>query len=578
MNSNRDNAHHDSMAFGGNRDDLDVFDASELHQLARDEKEFADTKESIYALETLFERVRIPDEMASSLAADQLADGAAAAPTTRLDIPEFEEKSILGVGGFGTVFLARDTRLERDVAVKVPRADRWAGSDDRQRFLEEARLAAKLQHPGIVTLLELVEHDERYHLVSELVEGETLQDLLDRGDITWQESAKIAQTLAEAMAHAHDNHVIHRDLKPTNILLDLEGNPKIADFGLAVRGEADSSQHAMAAGTLEYMSPEQLPESDATIDHRTDIWSFGVVLYEMLTGELPFQGESRRELFDAIENETPVPPRSKDNRIPNELQQICLRCLRQSRSDRFESAHEIANQLKRINNRAKLTPLVLLHRTLVAGVVLAISGIAASLMWPDASGIAEPKIAAAMRINHLRFTPDGLQGEEFGAIGERSTEVLEQDSINISITFSDPAYFRLIELTSSGEVQTHYVSDPDSAPVKEAEFPVERDADITLRDGPGSCIFAVICSRQPLEPLNAKRLASIEWSSGRHDGVWQYNNGRLFQMMPPDRSAVTPRVAAPALVSQACDQLGGDNVGVCAIAFPIEPVSRKDPK
>ena len=187
------------------------------------------------------------------------------------------------------------------------------------------------------------------------------------------------------------------------------------------------------------------------------------------------------------------------------------------------------------------------------------------------------RVALQQRERFAVLHPDGLHGEEFGAIGERSIRVLEQDSINIAITFSDPAYFQLIELTSSGEVQTHYLSDPKSTPVTEAEFPIERDADIKLRDGPGSCIFAVVCSRQPLEPLSDQQLASIEWSSGHHDGVWQYNNGRLFQMVPPDRSAVTPRVAAPELVSQACDQLSVNNVSVCAIAFPIEPVSRKDP-
>jgi len=153
---------------------------------------------------------------------------------------------------------------------------------------------------------------------------------------------------------------------------------------------------------------------------------------------------------------------------------------------------------------------------------------------------------------------------------------LEEDSINLSIAFSDPAYFRLVELTSSGEVQTHFLSDPDGEPIKEIEFPIDRNADIRLRDGPGSCIFAVVCSREPLGPLTEEQLKSIRWSSGQHDGIWQYNNGRLFQMVPPDRSTITKRIVAPEIVSNACQQLDSDDVSVCAIAFSIERVPWKE--
>ena len=248
MRSNNNHSQFDRPAEGD--DNVGRFDPSELKDLLGDEAQLAETRDSFDAIETLFERVRIPDEVSASFVGDVLSPGLSTGRESHLELPGFREKAVLGIGGFGTVFLAHDEKLERDVAVKVPRADRWL-SDDRERFLEEARLAAKLKHPGIVTLLELVEHSERYHLVSELVDGETLQDWMDRGDIYWRDASQLAQSIAEAMAHAHDHQVIHRDLKPTNVLLDLDGQPKVADFGLAVRREAKSTEQVLAAGTLE---------------------------------------------------------------------------------------------------------------------------------------------------------------------------------------------------------------------------------------------------------------------------------------------------------------------------------------
>ena len=290
----------------------------------------------------------------------------------------------------------------------------------------------------------------------------------------------------------------------------------------------------------------------------------------MLTGELPFKGESRLELFEAIESQSPVPPRTLDSRIPKDLEQVCLRCLMKAPDDRYATATELAKELRRVNARTRWTPLVVLQRGMIAAAVAFTFVLYSSFFMPGGDAFAPPKLTASMQINHLRFSDDGQTATDFGPIGERDARVHENDSINFAITFNQPAYFRLLELTSSGRVTSHYESDPSGEPVLSAEFPVERDFDLTLDDGPGSCVFAVIGSREPLDPVTEQELASIGWSTGSHEGVWQYNNGRLFQMVSPDRSQVTKRVAAPELISKACINLDRDDVSVCAIAFPIE--------
>lgn len=540
---------------------IDDWDPAEIRQLIGNDVELSDTRDSFHAIETLFERVRLPDEMSQSFATE----------VTRLDLPGFEEMAKIGSGGFGAVFLAYDQKLEREVAVKVPRADRLLATDEKHRFLEEARLAAKLQHPGIVTLFELIEHDDRYHLVSEYVDGTTLQDVLEEDQISWPQATTIALRTAEALEHAHAHQVIHRDLKPTNILIDSDGNPKIADFGLAIRKDSTDLANDPTAGTVEYMSPEQLPTSGKPIDQRTDIWSFGVVLYEMITGSLPFSGASRAELFSDIRDAVPISPRSIRPDIPSRLEQICLKCLEKEPERRYASFASLATELRRFSNHSRTRRIACISLVLVAAVAMSAFFVGRHYFNPEFN---PSNLVAEMKIHHYRFDPDNDTGVDLGTLGEDSGRIIENDSINLEVQFSQPAYFHLVELTSSGKIINHFSTDADDAPVEKMRFPIEADFDLNLDDGPGSCMFAVVSSTSPLPTFETwqKSNPAIPWQASQHDGIWKYRNGRIHEMELLNRSSQRRRKTPPEAIARACEQLQeSTNTSICAIAFPISP-------
>lgn len=266
-------------------------------------------------------------------------------PMRPAKIGRYEIQSQLGQGGFGTVYLARDPDLNRLVAIKVPKFAAGVTDERIQWFLSEARTAAGLNHPAIVAIYEIGRSsDGSCYIVMEYVEGHSLSQEMARGKLPWGQATKIIANAAAAVHYAHKKGLVHRDLKPGNILLNAEGQVKIADFGLAIHEDQQRGRAGERAGTLAYMSPEQVRGEVHRLDGRADVWSLGVIFYELLTGRRPFGG-TPREMADEILNRPPKPPRQIDDAIPAHLAQICLKCLAKEPTDRFETAQDLARAL-----------------------------------------------------------------------------------------------------------------------------------------------------------------------------------------------------------------------------------------
>jgi len=254
-------------------------------------------------------------------------------------LARYERFEELGRGGMAVVYRARDHRLQRDVALKVMREDLQSDPADRIRFRREAEAAARLSHPNVVTLLDSGEDEGRLFLVMEWVKGRPLHQV-SRPD------AAILEKAARGVHHAHRNGIIHRDLKPANILITESGEPKISDFGVAHLSDSTRlTQNGMLLGTPAYMAPEQV--RGETVTPRTDVYALGAILYEILTGRPPHEGESPTEVFSRILHQDPIAPREVRPRIHRDLETICLRALEKDPAGRYATAEELAEDLGR---------------------------------------------------------------------------------------------------------------------------------------------------------------------------------------------------------------------------------------
>ena len=265
----------------------------------------------------------------------------------RQRVGRFELIEQLGMGSFGTVWRARDAQLQRDVAVKVPRRTELDPLEI-EEVIREARVVAQLNHPHIVRVHEVGREDDTIYIVSNLIHGLPLHKSVAARPLTFEQMADLCRKVAIALEHAHEQGVIHRDLKPANIMVNEAGEPHLTDFGLAknVSEEISMTLDGHILGTPAYMSPEQARGDASKCDERSDVFSLGVILYELLTDELPFRGNMNMIVRQVLEAEPP-PPRQLNSFAPRDLETICLKCLHKEPNRRYQSAGEVAEELQR---------------------------------------------------------------------------------------------------------------------------------------------------------------------------------------------------------------------------------------
>src|SRR6185503_680899 len=274
----------------------------------------------------------------------------------------FEIEEQLGKGGMGVVYRARDTRLGRSVALKVLPPELTGEEDRKARFKQEAKAAAAVSHPAIAQIYDVGEGPEGFFIAMELVEGKTVKSLIQARELDLLGAIEIAIQVAGGLQKAHEAGIVHRDIKPENVIVTPDGHAKILDFGLAKlfespkeAGAPDGISHmetlaktqaGFVLGTLRYMSPEQA--RGQTVDSRSDLFSLGIVLYEMVTGQLPFSGSNPLDTLHAIAFEETRPITAVRPNLPPSLQRVVTRCLRKRAADRYPDAKELASDLKAV--------------------------------------------------------------------------------------------------------------------------------------------------------------------------------------------------------------------------------------
>src|SRR5215831_14392634 len=330
----------------------------------------------------------------------------------------YEVLSPIGAGGMGEVWKARDTRLSREVAIKVLPASVSADSDRLRRFEQEARAAGILSHPNITAVYDIGSHEGAPYVVQELLEGETLRSLLAGGRLSPRRAIDYSIQIARGLAAAHEKGIVHRDLKPENLFVTKDGRIKILDFGLAKLTHAEEGSQAtnlptatagtepgVVLGTLGYMSPEQVRGKPA--DARSDIFSFGAILYEMLAGRKAFHGDSAADTMSSILKEDPPDLSVTNQAISPGLERIVRHCLEKNPEQRFHSAHDLAFDIEALSGTSgQAAPAAAPRRKRVPQALLTAAGILvgfglAALVLRRPAGAPESSDAAAPTFRRL---------------------------------------------------------------------------------------------------------------------------------------------------------------------------------
>jgi serine/threonine protein kinase/tetratricopeptide (TPR) repeat protein len=344
-----------------------------------------------------------------------------------MDFGDYELLAEIGRGGQGVVFRARQKSLNRIVALKVIALGQWATDATLHRFRREAEMAASLDHPAIVPIHEFGEREGSCYFSMKLVEGEKLDELIAHRPFHQRDAAALVAKVARAVQHAHERKVLHRDIKPGNILIDARGEPQLTDFGLARLLQAPADMTSQLSGTPSYMAPEQVANETST--HATDVYGLGTVLYQLLTGRAPFVGDSSFETIRAVCDSEPPRPRAINRKVDGELETICLKCLEKSPQRRYESAEALAEDLERwlqhqpIHARpsgglTRISKWIRRNPTKVALIasLAALAVVVAIAFWnrapaPPASGIAVLPFENLTDDKENAFLADGIQDD-----------------------------------------------------------------------------------------------------------------------------------------------------------------------
>ncbi len=262
---------------------------------------------------------------------------------------DYELERVLGEGGMGIVYKARQISLNRAVALKMIKAARFASADDLRRFQNEAEAVARLDHPNVVPIFEVGQFEDQQYFSMKFIAGESLDKKLKDYAGDPRKAAKLLTVTADAIHHAHQRGILHRDLKPANVLVDAEGQPHVTDFGLArqVEGGSEITHSGMILGTPAYMAPEQASGSRASVTTSTDVYGLGAILYALLTGRAPFSGTTVLDTLEQVRERPPESPRKVNPRVPRDLEVICLKSLEKDWRRRYVSAFALAEDLNR---------------------------------------------------------------------------------------------------------------------------------------------------------------------------------------------------------------------------------------
>jgi serine/threonine protein kinase len=497
----------------------------------------------------------------------------------RISVPGYEVIGFLGRGGMGIVLQARQISLGRLVALKIIRDAALASDEERRRFRAEAEAIARMQHPNVIHIYDIGEHDGLLHMALEFCPGGSLEKRLGGQPQRPDMAASLIEALARGIHAAHQKGVIHRDLKPANVLLAEDGTPKITDFGLVKRLDTPGQTSlGVVLGTPSYMAPEQAG-GQLEIGPAADIYALGAVLYELLTGRPPFRAATALDTVLQVLDKQPVPPSQLTPNVPPVLEAICLRCLQKAPEDRYASALELAEALRDYQQghitaalpmAQPLTVTKQPRRSLLkagltigsvpgggygcaAGVTFGVLLIALTgflmMYWnpmarlPDrqvAQGdlppssskaspprdIVPPAPAAAplpLRIKGIdikHIAREGKRGRDVGMLGKKSYETHQGDGVEVTVRLSRPAYAYLIAFRPDGEDELCFPENADEPPplTDSPRYPSKNLAEeYGLDEGVGLAVFAVAVSSKPLPPYRQWKAANGPAKWGKHD-------------------------------------------------------------